>query len=77
MLHRAMIENGRVRTKSIKNPYSYVSMVDGKIETHKDWTSCEKRVKGKSKTQFKKVATKEDEDSLIEEWKKQAKVHTH
>ena len=65
------------KSKSIKNAYSYISMVDGKIEVHKDWASCEKRVKGKSKTRFKKVATKEDEDSLIAEWKNQAKVHTH
>ena len=64
------------KSSSSKKAYSYVSMVDGKIEVDKDWATCEKRVKGKSNTRFKKVASKEEEDSLISEWKTQAKVHT-
>ena len=64
------------KSSSSKKAYSYVSMVNGKIEVHKDWATCEKRVKGKSNTRFKKVGTTEEEDSLIAEWKKQAKVHT-
>ena len=50
-----------------KTPYSYVSMIDGVAMTHKTWTECEKRVKGK-KAQFKKVFSKEEEQELIQEW---------
>lgn len=50
-----------------KNPYSYVSMVDGVAMTHSTWAECEKRVKGK-KAQFKKVFSKEEEQGLIQEW---------
>ena len=71
--------SGRAKKKSSssKKAYSYVSMVNGKIEVCKDWATCEKRVKGKSGVKFKKVGSKEEEDSLIEEWRKQAKLHTH
>ena len=48
--------------------YSYVSLLDGKIETHKTWAECERRVKGKKATKFKKVFSKEEEDSLKNEW---------
>ena len=47
--------------------YSYLSMVDGKIETHKTWPECEKRVKGK-KARFKKTFSKLEEENLIKEW---------
>lgn len=47
--------------------YSYLSMVDGKIETHKTWAECENRVKGK-KARFKKTFSKLEEENLIKEW---------
>lgn len=47
--------------------YSYLSMVDGKIESHKTWAECEKRVKGK-KARFKKTFSKVGEEDLIKEW---------
>jgi ribonuclease HI len=34
--------------------YSYVSMVDGVIETHHTWPECEKRVKGARGAKYKK-----------------------
>lgn len=47
--------------------YSYLSMVDGKIEMHKTWAECENRVKGK-KARFKKTFSKLEEENLIKEW---------
>lgn len=47
--------------------YSYLSMVDGKIESHKTWPECEKRVKGK-KARFKKTFSKLEEENLIKDW---------
>lgn len=44
--------------------YSYVSCVDGVIETHKTWAECEARVKGKSGAKFKKALNKEDEAEI-------------
>ena len=49
--------------------YSYVSMVDGKIMTHKTWAECEERVKGKV-AKFKKALSAEDEVKIIADFKK-------
>lgn len=55
------------KSKSGVKAYSYLSMVDGKIESHKTWGECEARVKGK-KARFKKTISKEEEENLIKEW---------
>lgn len=55
------------RAQSNAKAYSYVSLVDGKIETHKTWAECEKQVKGK-KARYKKVFSAEEESELIAEW---------
>lgn len=47
--------------------YSYLSMVDGEIKTHKTWKECEARVKGK-KARFKKTFSKADEEKIIKSW---------
>ncbi len=57
-----------------KKAYSYISIVDGKISVDKDWATCEKRVKGKSKTKFKKVFSLAEEKSLVAEWKNLARM---
>ena len=62
-------EKSSGRTHSNAKAYSYVSLVDGKIETHKTWAECEARVKGK-KARFKKVLSAEEERGLIAEWNK-------
>jgi ribonuclease HI len=54
-------------SSSSKKPYSYLSMVDGKIETHKTWAECEARVKGRE-ARFKKTFSKDEETKLISEW---------
>lgn len=45
--------------------YSYVSMVDGLVMTHKTWDECEKRVKGAKGAKFKKALSESDERDLI------------
>lgn len=48
--------------------YSYLSLVDGKLEKHFSWADCEKKVKGVKSARFKKAKDKEDEDKIIKEW---------
>ena len=61
-------EKAAARSHQKAAAYSYVSLVDGKIEIHKSWADCEKRVKGKSGARFKKATSKEDEERLIKEY---------
>ncbi len=49
-------------------PYSYLSLVHGEVWRHRDWTSCERRVKGQSGAKFKKALKLEDEASILTEW---------
>jgi ribonuclease HI len=49
-------------------PYSYVSLVGGKVYITKTWAECERRVKGKKGAKYKKVFSKDEESSLIREW---------
>jgi len=60
-------EKSGSRAHSNAKAYSYVSLVDGKILTHKTWAECEARVKGK-KARFKKVLSGDEERTLIQEW---------
>lgn len=59
-----------LRKKSSKGgkAYSYVSLVDGVIKTHKTWAECEKRVKGMTKTRFRKALSPEDESEIIKDF---------
>ena len=63
-LKPAFAKNKNTKNKKV---YSYLSMVDGKIETHKTWQECENRVKGK-KSLFNKTFSKEEEENIIKEW---------
>ncbi len=55
-------ESSRDRSK-IK-AFSYVSLVGGRIEIHHTWPECEKRVKGVKGARYKKALTKEEEDTI-------------
>ena len=57
------------KSSSSAKAYSYVSLVNGVVSVDKTWAECEKRVKGK-KARFKKALSKEDEESLVAEFKK-------
>jgi len=54
--------------RSHQKAYSYVSLVDGRIETHKTWADCENRVKGVSGAKYKKTINKKDEEGIIKDW---------
>ena len=55
------------RTRSKQAAYSYVSEVDGKVETHKTWGECEARVKGK-RARFKKALSSDEEIEIIRQF---------
>jgi ribonuclease HI len=59
-------ENTKKRKKGVA--YSYVSLLDGKIETHKTWNECKMRVEGKP-ARFKKALSKKEEEEIIREYK--------
>ena len=61
------------KSKSRKGiPFSYISMVDGVVQTHASWLECEARVKGKSKALYKKAMSKEEEVSIISQWRQRS-----
>ncbi len=57
------------KSKSSSKPYSYVSSVDGVIQTHTSWAECEAQVKGKKGALFKKAFSVQDEKDIITLWK--------
>ncbi len=57
-------------SRSNLKAYSYVSAVKGKVETHKTWAECEKRVKGVSGARFKKALNAAEEVTISEEFAK-------
>ncbi len=48
--------------------HSYLSNIGGIVYRHKDWPSCERRVKGKSGAKFKKAQSADDEISVLSSW---------
>lgn len=61
-------ERSEVRKRSAIKAYSYISKVDGVIETHKTWKECEARVKGKKGVRFKKTISAEEEKEIIQDF---------
>ncbi len=60
----------RKRDRAKAKAYSYISRVDGKIQVHKTWAECERRVKGKKNVLFKKAVSEEEEAEIKNSWKK-------
>ncbi len=52
------------KTRSSAKAFSYVSMVDGLVQTHKTWAECEARVKGKAAL-YKKATSPAEESEII------------
>lgn len=48
--------------------YSYVSVVGGVMKKHATWAECERAVKGKAGTRYKKTVSKEDERATLRAW---------
>ena len=63
------LEKVTKKSHSKTQAYSYISMIDGDIQIHRTWAECEARVKGKSKTKFKKAISKEHEEEIIKEFR--------
>ena len=61
-------ERSDARKRSAQKAYSYISMVDGKIQTHTTWGECEARVKGKKGTRFKKSLDAQNEKEIMHEF---------
>lgn len=59
-------------TRSKGKAYSYVSMVDGNILTHKTWAECEERVRGRS-ARFKKALSPAEEKEIIDAFSSRTK----
>lgn len=58
----------RVQESAEKAPVWYLSLVNGQLEKHPDWKSCEARVKGRSGAKFKKVASPQEEQICLQSW---------
>ena len=56
------------RKRQAQKAFSYISMVDGVIQTHKTWAECEKRVKGKKGARFKKSLSTDNEKEIVREF---------
>ncbi len=52
-----------------KVAHSYLSLVNGVLERHSDWKSCEARVKGRPGAKFKKAMSAAGESEILVEWK--------
>jgi len=63
--NHASVSKDTKSKSSSKKAYSYVSMIDGVVKTHKTWAECEARVRGKSNARYKKSFSKENEDEII------------
>ncbi len=51
-----------------EQPHCYLSLVNGKLERHPDWKSCEARVKGRPGAKFKKAMSPADEARILKDW---------
>ena len=60
--------NKSAKARSRATAYSYLSMVDRVIKTHKTWAECEKRVKGQSGAKYKKALSEIEEKEIIKSW---------
>lgn len=56
------------RKRSAQKAFSYVSAVDGVVQTHTTWSECEARVKGKKAARFKKSLDASNEREIITEF---------
>ncbi|HRY30783.1 MAG TPA: ribonuclease HI [Candidatus Paceibacterota bacterium] len=63
----ALSENSERERKNAR-AYSYLSLIDGKLSKHTNWSECEARVKGKAGAKFRKTISAEDELEILRSW---------
>ena len=51
-----------------KAAYSYLSKIGNTVFRHRDWASCERRVKGQSGALFKKAMSAAEEPEILKAW---------
>lgn len=56
------------RDRKNTRAYSYISLIDGKLETHDNWADCKARVNGSRGAKFRKTISAEDEKNIIKSW---------
>jgi ribonuclease HI len=56
------------RKRQAAKAFSYVSIVDGEIQTHETWAECEERVRGTEGARYRKALTEEEEQEIIKEF---------
>ncbi|MEI6553603.1 MAG: RNase H family protein, partial [bacterium] len=56
------------KSGSSAKAFSYVSKVDGKLFVDKNWSDCEKRVKGKKGALYKKAVSMNDQESISKDF---------
>lgn len=61
-------KDSSTKNRKAGSAFSYVSLLDGKIETHKSWDECKKRVSGKP-ARFKKAMSQTEERMIVNEFK--------
>ena len=61
-------KDSSTKNKKTGNAFSYVSLVNGKIEIHKSWEECKGRVNGKP-ARFKKAMSQAEERMIVDEFK--------
>lgn len=61
-------ERSDARKRQAQKAYSYVSLLDGVVQTHQTWGECEARVKGKKGTRFKKSLDATNEKEIIKDF---------
>lgn len=62
------VDRSADRKRQATKAFSYISKVNGVIETHKTWKECEDRVKGVKGVRFKKSLSAEDEKNIIKDF---------
>jgi len=63
-------ERSAARKRQSQKAYSYISLLDGVVQTHKTWSECESRVKGQRGTRFKKSLDVNNEKEIIADFKR-------
>jgi len=61
-------ERSAAKKRSAQPAYSYISLLDGVVLTHQTWAECERRVKGKKGTRFKKSLDAGNEREIIQDF---------
>lgn len=61
-----------IQSKEKEVPYSYLSLINGKVERHGTWIECEARVKGRPGAKFKKAMSPAQESEILAAWGVQA-----